>query len=120
EEGSPDRFSAEDSGAVAALESDADVMKLPASANPQKESEHARILAASFTPQVVVKAKPAPEFVEPKAEAHSGPTPPANGTVILAEGSEALAPKLLGKTLRAALEAAQEAGVEIDVVGSGV
>jgi cell division protein FtsI (penicillin-binding protein 3) len=27
---------------------------------------------------------------------------------------------LLGKTVRAALEAAQDAGVEIDVVGSGV
>lgn len=120
EEGSPDRFSSEAGDALTAVESDAEVMKLPSSATAQKESEHARLLAASFTPQVAPKLKPAPELVLPKEEQRLGPLPPVNGTVIMAEGSEAVAPRLLGKTVRAALEAAQDAGVEIDVVGSGV
>jgi len=118
-EGSPDRLSV-DGESMASVETDEEGMKpLPASA-PRTESDHARILAASFTPQVATKAKSASELVQQKPEPPPGPVPPSNGTVILAEGSEALAPKLLGKTVRGALEAAQEAGVEIDVVGSGV
>ncbi len=119
EEGSPDRFSLDESDSTVAAESETAVMK-PLSTGPIKESEHARLLAASFTPQTGTKTKPAPEMVAAKPEQHPGPVPPVNGTVILAEGSEAVAPKLLGKTVRAALEAAQDAGVEIDVVGSGV
>ncbi len=46
---------------------------------------------------------------------------PANGTVILdvEEGGIAV-PTFLGKTLRLALEAAQDAGLELDAIGSGV
>jgi cell division protein FtsI/penicillin-binding protein 2 len=46
---------------------------------------------------------------------------PASGTVILdvEEGGIAV-PSFLGKTLRVALEAAQEAGLELDAIGSGV
>jgi cell division protein FtsI/penicillin-binding protein 2 len=120
EEGSPDRFSSDGTDTMAELQSGADVMKLPVSASPRNESEHARLLAASFTPQVAQKPKTLPPIAVPREAPHTGPVPPANGTVILAEGSQAVAPKLLGKTVRAALEAAQDAGVEIDVVGSGV
>ena len=78
------------------------------------------MIAASFTPQPIAKAAAAAELLPAKVEQSASPIPPTNGTVILAEGRQAVAPALLGKTVRAALEAAQNAGVEIDVVGSGV
>jgi cell division protein FtsI (penicillin-binding protein 3) len=45
---------------------------------------------------------------------------PRQGTVVLDVGGGILVPSLLGKPLRAALESAQEAGIEIDVIGTGV
>lgn len=118
EEGSPDRLSAEGE-TMAEVESNADVLKTLTPAS-NKETDRARLLAATFTPMAAAKpAKPSIPPPQPKLETHPA-TSPANGTVILAEGTEAVAPELLGKTVRAALEAAQEAGVEIDVIGSGV
>jgi cell division protein FtsI (penicillin-binding protein 3) len=59
----------------------------------------------------------------PPTQSENSPTEksPAGGTVILdvEEGGIAV-PSFLGKTLRVALEAAQEAGVELDAIGSGV
>jgi len=46
---------------------------------------------------------------------------PAAGTVVLdAESGGLLVPSLIGKPVRAAVEIAQEAGFEIDVIGEGV
>ena len=42
------------------------------------------------------------------------------GTVILDVGSGPLAPSLLGKSVRAAIETAEQSGVEIEVIGAGV
>ena len=44
----------------------------------------------------------------------------ANGTVVLDVDGGVVAPSLLGKSVRAAIEAAQESGIEIDVIGSGI
>jgi cell division protein FtsI (penicillin-binding protein 3) len=115
-EGSPDRLSVE--GESIAEVTDADVVRALAP-TPHKETDRTKLIAASFTPQVAPRTKSIPQPARPEPES-TGPSVPTNGTVILAEGSQAVAPKLLGKTVRAALEAAQEAGVEIDVVGSGV
>ena len=116
-EGSPDRLSAAEGETTAEIESDAEVLKTLTPS--KKQTDRARLLAATFTPVSAEKPKPNAQPTWLKPETHT-PSPPAHGTVILAEGSEAVAPELLGKTVRAALEAAEEAGVEIDVVGSGV
>ena len=47
-------------------------------------------------------------------------SPPPRGTVIVDIGGGAVAPSLLGLPVRTALETAQQAGIEIDIVGSGV
>jgi cell division protein FtsI (penicillin-binding protein 3) len=43
-----------------------------------------------------------------------------NGTAVVTLGSGVLVPSLIGKPVRAALEMAQESGIDIDVIGSGV
>ncbi len=44
----------------------------------------------------------------------------ANGTVVLDVDGAQVTPSLIGKSVRAAIETAEESGVEIDVTGSGV
>jgi len=65
------------------------------------------------------KASPAKAKSEPVLNAPPPPAVAAKGTVILDAGNGPLAPSLIGKTVRGAIEAAERAGVEIDVVGSG-
>ena len=45
---------------------------------------------------------------------------PAGGTVVVAVDNGAVVPSFVGKPLRAAVEIAQQSGLEIDAVGSGV
>ncbi len=45
---------------------------------------------------------------------------PANGTVILSVDNGVVVPSFVGKPLRLAVEVAQQSGVEIDAVGTGV
>jgi cell division protein FtsI (penicillin-binding protein 3) len=48
------------------------------------------------------------------------PSAPGNGTVVLDTNGGAVTPSFLGKTLRGAVESAQQNGVEISIIGSGV
>ncbi len=50
----------------------------------------------------------------------AGPPLPSSGTVVMDTEAGVIVPSLLGKGVRNALEVAQEAGIEIDVVGNGV
>jgi cell division protein FtsI (penicillin-binding protein 3) len=43
-----------------------------------------------------------------------------NGTAVVTLGSGVVVPSLIGKPVRAALEMAQESGIDIDIIGSGV
>lgn len=52
---------------------------------------------------------------QPPAEEH-----PGGGTVVLDVGGGVSVPSFAGKTLRSAIEEAQDAGVEIEAIGSGV
>ncbi|MCU1307325.1 MAG: peptidoglycan synthetase FtsI [Acidobacteriaceae bacterium] len=117
-EGSPDRLSGDVEIA------DASVVPEPATAiaakpvATKKESDRAKLIAASFTPAkqapvATTKTEPAPAPAIPQ------PTP-TRGTVILDAGGGPTAPSLIGKSVRAAIETAQESGVELDVVGTGV
>jgi len=57
---------------------------------------------------------PAPPGAAPESPATSG------GTVVVDLEGGITVPSLLGKPVRAAIESAQEAGLEIDVIGSGI
>jgi cell division protein FtsI (penicillin-binding protein 3) len=87
--------------------------------------------SATVSEQVVRASLTTREAVSPAVTADNSPsvkpddTPdqklPASGTVVLdvEEGGIAV-PSFLGKNLRAAVEAAQDAGLDLDAVGSGV
>jgi cell division protein FtsI (penicillin-binding protein 3) len=119
-EGSPDHLSeqADWAGEDLATSEPAAPAPMPVAASlpTAKENARAKLIAASFTPAPVAKSV-APVPVAPKP---IEPAAAVRGTVILdAEGAK-VAPSLLGKTVRSAVMAAQEAGVELDVIGSGV
>ncbi|MBI2682763.1 MAG: transpeptidase family protein [Acidobacteriales bacterium] len=121
-EGSPDRLSdtvefygdlTADAGPVPALSTSANSSK-----PTPNEQERAKVIAASFTPE----QKTQPRSVDPpmpSAETSAAPAA-ANGTVILDSEGGRVAPAFLGKSVRSAMVAAQQAGIEIDVIGSGV
>lgn len=51
----------------------------------------------------------------------SSPEPtPTSGTVVLAVDGGAVVPSFLGKPLRSAVEIAQQSGLEINAIGSGI
>ncbi len=74
---------------------------------------------AAAQASVVAHAKPgAPTvFVAPPG---TPPPEPRGGTIVLDVGSGPVVPLFIGKSLRSAIESAQEAGIEIDAVGSGI
>jgi cell division protein FtsI/penicillin-binding protein 2 len=87
--------------------------------------------AATVAEQVVPAALTARETVAPPTMADNSPsakpdeTPdqklPASGTIVLeVEEGGISVPSFLGKNVRAAVEAAQDAGLDLDAVGSGV
>ncbi len=100
-ESSPDRI-----GDV--MEFDADPQPAPAAAQAQFEPAPAAAPSPKTHDRAVFVAQPPP-------------TPESRGeTVVLEVGSGPVVPSFLGKSLRAAIETAQDAGIEIDAVGSGV
>lgn len=48
------------------------------------------------------------------------PVAPNNGTVVLDVGNGSVVPSFIGKTLRSAIETAQQAGYELNLMGTGV
>ena len=75
--------------------------------------------AALKTSSSVLEPPPSTTAAEP-ATPQPALALPRQGTVVLDVSGGILVPSLLGKPLRAALETAQEAGIEIDVIGTGV
>ena len=64
---------------------------------------------------------PAPDSAALESAKASGQKLPSGGTVVLdVEEGGIEVPSFLGKTLRVAIEAAQDSGLELDAVGSGV
>ncbi len=62
------------------------------------------------------------QTVEAPAASPAAPGEPngGNGTVVLAVDSGVVVPSFVGKPLRSAVETAQQSGVEISVIGSGI
>src|ERR1017187_5066412 len=56
----------------------------------------------------------------PSSNPSASPAPSGNGTVVLDVDSGIVVPSFMGKSLRTAVEVAQQSGLEISVAGSGI
>jgi cell division protein FtsI (penicillin-binding protein 3) len=125
EESSPDHLGAsldmadtgEPPAAPAAVKPSPIAAQVVPAAQITKETEQTTL------PTSLASASNLPAANPPPTQPENSPAEklPASGTVILdvEEGGIAV-PTFLGKTLRVALEAAQDAGLELDAIGSGV
>ncbi len=121
EEGSPDRLG----DSLEAVDTPPEVSNPQALITSTKPSPD---LAAGTVMQAAVKhhepvAPPVPEQSTPIEEEKPPETPhiPSSGTVILdVEQGGIVVPSFLGKSVRTAIEIAQENGLDLDAVGSGV
>lgn len=91
---------------------------------PEKPAKQAppTMPGAKLVTASVSTAKPVPAAAQEPVAAVAAPTPdkPATGTVVLDVGGGTTVPSFVGKTLRSAIETAQDAGIELHAVGSGV
>ncbi len=117
EEGSPDRL-----GAPLDIPSD-DTATVPpavpvtASSREDRQGDFAVHPAAAVSAEAV--AAPASKLEGKAPDAPAGL--PSSGTVVLdVEQGGIVVPSFLGKPLRAAIETAQNSGIEIDAIGDGV
>jgi cell division protein FtsI (penicillin-binding protein 3) len=83
-------------------------------------SEGAVLQAAMRQAEPVASASSQPASASPNASS-AQEKPPSTGTVVLdVEQGGIEVPSLVGKTVRGAVEAAQDAGLELEAVGSGL
>jgi len=111
-EGSPDRLSTAltqasgaDSEKIATVE--APSVNLPAVNAPLAVAAAAKRSITVATPKSMPTLIPPPSHI-------------SSGTVVLALGEGKLVPSFIGQPLRGTIEMAQESGLEIDVIGSGI
>ena len=92
------------------------------SARPAKSNDSAPTTAARVSdtkPLTAAGPEIAQATVPPQSVTPAGQSA-ANGTVVLDVDSGVVVPSFLGKPLRSAVEAAQQSGLEINAIGSGV
>jgi cell division protein FtsI (penicillin-binding protein 3) len=115
EEESPDRLSG---GLEVAQDAEPEPPPQPSPPQPAAPSVAApRIVAASAA---AAKPLPAAQSLPSKPAPPPPEEAPSNGTVVVDVGNTVVVPSLLGKSLRSAIVAAQQAGVEIEAIGSGI
>jgi hypothetical protein len=79
------------------------------------------MMDTSFTPAKIQGAHLAqPELQSALAEPEHRELPHPSGTVVLDVASGQVVPEFLGKPLRVAVQMAQQSGIELEVIGSGV
>ncbi|MFZ1006763.1 MAG: penicillin-binding protein, partial [Candidatus Sulfotelmatobacter sp.] len=133
EEGTPDHpgeplETAElDNDAPVVAKQNAAPTPMPASASNEGKVVQAAMRQSEPAPAVSSGVSDQVQTLEPKATSTaeatgtSQPNLPTGGTVVLdVEQGGIEVPSLVGKTVRGALEAAQDAGLELEAVGSGV
>ena len=126
EEGSPDRLG-DSLEAVDATPPDSNPQPVVASAKPTPQVAGSIVMPAALR-QGEVSAPPVPEqkqtaMLEDKPpEAMRLPVRlPSSGTIVLdVEQGGIVVPSFLGKSVRTAIEMAQDSGLDLDVVGSGL
>ena len=90
---------------------------------PANAGSNGPVVGAAMREPITSDVSPAqsPETKSPDAETVAQPKLPSSGTVVLdVEQGGIEVPSFVGKTVRGAVEAAQDAGVELEAVGSGV
>ena len=114
---SPDHLGAplQDDSAPASTNQAATTTAKPASGNGTAQ------MAAAQHPETKSPAASRTEIAQaaPPPAAPTGQSA-ANGTVVLDVDSGVVVPSFLGKALRSAVETAQQSGLEINAIGSGV
>ena len=115
-EGSPDRLN--DTLEIADMPSPSSV---PPGPSPDP-TERVRLTAPSdAAKQESPPEQPKPASLSPLTRTASEPLPAGNGTVIVdIEQGGILVPSFAGKSVRAAIETAEENGLDLDIVGSGL
>ncbi len=126
EEGSPDRLG-DSLEAVDSMPADSSSQPASAAAKPAPD-----VAASVVVPAAMRQAEPAaPAVAEPKPTSTletqtPGATPipahlPSSGTIVLdVEQGGIVVPSFLGKSVRTAIEIAEESGLDLDAVGSGL
>jgi len=98
----------------------ANTVKQQASVSPTtSESPTPDASGRSASPAQSPAAAELPQVAAPEPT-QAGQVAAAKGTVVLDVDSGAVVPSFLGKPLRAAVESAQQSGLEINAIGSGV
>ena len=126
EESSPDHLGASLDLTEAASDAQAVAMQSkPAEGQSAETSkptaDAAQIVAATLTRTELGVASPPPAAPDSSPANMVASVKPSSGTVVLdVEEGGIEVPSFLGKNLRAALEAAEDAGLEIDTLGSGI
>jgi cell division protein FtsI (penicillin-binding protein 3) len=120
EEGSPDHLG----DPLEVAEAAAPAPTVPSVPVKNTEAPGAGVVTAALKQRETVlpdDPKPLAITPEPQPPAAVGGHPPENGTVILdLEQNAAVVPSFAGKSVRAAIEMAQENGLDLDAVGSGL
>ena len=92
----------------------------PAPSKPATAVSNTKVVPAALQEAMLPQA-PAPSTKADADAPTASVSMPANGTVVLdVEQGGIVVPSFLGKSVRSAIEAAQDAGVELEAVGSGV
>jgi cell division protein FtsI (penicillin-binding protein 3) len=92
----------------------------PATPRPETTSE-SNMVQAAVREQLPAASKDPNQTSVPKSDDSAQTEVPRSGTVVLdVEQGGIEVPSFIGKTVRGAVEAAQDAGIELDAVGSGV
>jgi cell division protein FtsI (penicillin-binding protein 3) len=127
EESSPDHLGASLDVDEAASDAPAVALQLKTAEGQAAEASKsttagAQFAAASLARAELVAASPPPPTVPDAPSTNTAPSvKPSGGTVVLdVEEGGIEVPSFLGKNLRGALEAAEDAGLEIDALGSGI
>jgi cell division protein FtsI (penicillin-binding protein 3) len=113
-ESSPDTVTQEETPAN--MPAPAPVANPPATAQDRSGAQPRLVAAAARS----APAPPPPRPAAPAPAPAAAVTVAARGTVVLDVGSGVTVPDFRGKALRAALEEAESAGIELEVSGSGV
>ena len=111
----------EDATGKAAAKADQHGAAAPNSAQPNPGG--AKVVNVSTGPRVTTPAtSPDTDTLAalPSSNPSASPAPSGNGTVVLDVDSGIVVPSFMGKSLRTAVEVAQQSGLEISVVGSGI
>ena len=117
-EGSPDHL-----GQTLDTDADADSQDSPPDSIPAQPAHDAAdsIEPAALREQEPAAQNPKPAAARSKQEPAASARPPGNGTVVLdVEQGGIVVPSFVGKTVRSAVELAEQNSLDVDAIGSGI